>query len=139
MKIQVKKLNALKKYTGGFEFEYEPPKDLCLVPLCGFDGNVRIFGNYEIYDDDSVGIDYTVKYRIKGQCSYCLNEASEDIEQSFEVLFVPEDDADNYSYDGITIDLTTAVNDAILFSQPNLILCREDCAGIDVNNKNKEE
>ena len=138
MKIQVKKLNALKKYSGSFEFDYEPPADLCLIPLCKIEGSVQISGNYEIYDDDSVGINFTVKYLITGQCSYCLNDAKKQIEKPFEVLFVPEDDSDNYSYDGVTIDLTTAVNDAILFSQPNLLLCREDCAGIDVNKKREE-
>ena len=134
MKIEVKKLNALKKYTGDFEFDYEPPKDACLIPLCAIDGKVHIKGDFEIYEDDSVGVNFTVSYRINGQCSYCLEKARADIEKAFEILFVPEDDPENYSYDGITINLQTAVNDAILFSQPNIILCREDCTGIDVNN-----
>ena len=134
MKIEVKKLNALKKYTGSFEYDYQPPENMCLVPMCSIDGNVHIKGSYEIYEDDCVGVSFTVAYRISGQCSYCLKDAHKDIEQSFEVLFVPEEDPDNYSYDGNSIDLKTAVNDAILFSQPNVILCREDCTGIDVNN-----
>ena len=138
MKIQVKKLNALKKYVGNFEFVYEPPSNLCLIPLCEIVGSVQVSGNYEIYDDDSVGVEYSVKHLVKGKCSYCLNDAEKQIEKTFEVLFVPEEDGDNYSYDGITIDLTTAVNDAILFSQPNLLLCREDCAGIEVNKKREE-
>ncbi len=135
MKIEVKKLNAIKKYSGEFGFEQEPSADMCLVPLCRIDGKVRVKGTYEIYEDDSVGVDFSVGYRLTGQCSYCLKEASKEIEQSFEILFVPEDDPENYSYDGISIDLTTAVNEAILFSQPKIILCRDDCTGIDVNNK----
>ena len=135
MKIEVKKLNALKKYTGEFEFDFAPDEGLCLIPLCKIDGKVKVKGGFEIYEDDSVGVNFSVAYRITGQCSYCLNDAATSVEKSFEVLFVPEDDPDNYSYDGISIDLTTAVNDAILFSQPNILLCREDCTGIDVNNK----
>lgn len=135
MKIEVKKLNALKKYTGDIEFDYEAPADMCLIPLCKIDGKVHVKGEYEIYEDDSVGVNFTVSYRITGQCSYCLKEAGADVEKAFEILFVPEDDPDNYSYDGISINLETAVNDAILFSQPNIILCREDCTGIDINNK----
>lgn len=135
MRIEVKKLNALKKYTGDFGFDYEPAADACLIPLCGIDGKVHIKGSYEIYDDDCVGVNFTVSYRLKGQCSYCLSDAVKDIEQSFDILFVPEEDSENYSYDGNSIDLTTAVNDAILFSQPNILLCREDCAGIAENNK----
>ena len=134
MKIEVKKLNALKKYTGDFEFDCEPPEDACLIPLCKIDGKVHVKGDFEIYEDDSVGVNFTVSYRISGQCSYCLEKASADIEKAFEILFVPEDDPENYSYDGITINMETAVNDAILFSQPNIILCKEDCTGIDVNN-----
>ena len=134
MKLEVKRLNALKKYTGDFSFEVEPEQDSCLIPLCKIDGSVRVDGNYEIYDDDSVGVNFKVVYRITGQCSYCLKDAARDIEQTFEILFVPEEDPDNYSYDGVSIDLTTAVNDAILFSQPNILLCKEDCTGIDVNN-----
>ena len=76
-----------------------------------------------------------MSYRIVGQCSYCLEDAEKDVEKAFEILFVTGDDEDNYHYDGISIDLKPAVNDAILFSQPNLILCKEDCTGIDVNNK----
>ena len=135
MKIEVRKLNALKKYTGGFEFDYEPSQDMCLVPLCKIEGKVSVSGNYEIYDDDSVEINFTVKYRIVGQCSYCLNEAETTVEKQFNVLFVTENDNENYYYDGIILNLKTAVDDAILFSQPNLVLCREDCTGIDVNNK----
>ena len=134
MKLEVKRLNALKKYTGDFSFEVEPAQDSCLIPLCKIDGSVRVDGNYEIYDDDSVGVNFKVSYRITGQCSYCLKDAARDIEQTFEILFVPEEDPDNYSYDGVSIDLTTAVNDAILFSQPNILLCKKDCTGIDVNN-----
>lgn len=134
MKLEIKRLNALKKYSGGFEFETEPSADSCLIPLCKIDGKVRVKGEYEIYDDDSVGVNFTVYYRLAGQCSYCLKDAVKNVEKSFEILFVTEDDPDNYSYDGVSIDLTTAVNDAILFSQPNIILCKEDCTGIDVNN-----
>lgn len=134
MKIQVKKLIALNKFTGEFDYEYRPSKDSCLIPLCEISGDVRVKGNYEIYEDDSVAVNFSVSFLIKGQCSYCLKDAEKRIEKEFEVLFVPEDDPDNYTYDGIAIDLTTAVDEAILFSQPNILLCKEDCTGIDVNN-----
>lgn len=135
MKIEVRKLNALGKFTGDFGYSVQPSADMCLIPLCRIVGAVEVKGGYEIYEDDSVGVNFTVKFRIEGQCSYCLCDAFKEIEQAYDVLFVPEDDPENYTYDGISIDLTTAVNDAILFSQPNILLCRDDCTGIDVNNK----
>ncbi len=133
MKIKVKKLNAQRKYSGNFSFGYEPEKDACLIPLCNIKGTVRVDGDYEIYADDSVGVNFTVSYVLEGQCSYCLNAARKEIKKDFEVLFVREKDPDNYYYDGITVNLKTAVDDAILFSQPDVILCRDDCTGIDVN------
>ena len=135
MEIEVRKLNALKKYEGVFEYEYEPPEDSCLVPLCKIEGKVKVSGKYEIYEDDSVGITLTVNYKIAGQCSYCLNDAQQEVSFTQEILYVTEKDDDNYYYDGIKLDLKPAVDDAILISQPNIILCREGCTGIDVTNK----
>lgn len=135
MIIEVKKLNALKKYSGDFVFSYPAPQDKVLLPLTRIEGDVKVEGTYEIYDDDSVAVRFTVGYLLAGSCSYCLSDASKKIEYSDEVLYVPEKDPDNYEYDGIKIDLKSAVDDAILFSQPDVLLCREDCQGIDVNEK----
>ncbi len=130
MEIEVRKLNALKKYTGCFSFEYEPPADMCLVPLCKL-GKVSVSGDYEIYDDDSVGVKLNLVYEISGQCSYCLSEAKSTVSYSTEILYLTEKNGEDYYYDGNKINLKEAVNDAILISQPNILLCKEDCKGID--------
>ena len=135
MEINVKKLLALKKYEGSFEFDYEPSADCCLIPLCRIDGPVKVAGKYVLYDDDSVGVTLTLNYSLSGQCSYCLEEAKKDISYTTEILYLTEEEDDNYIYDGVKIDLDPAVNDAILISQPNVLLCKEGCTGIDVTNK----
>ena len=133
MILEIKKLNALKKYVGNFKYSYKADNDKLILPLTEFSGDIKVWGKYEIYDDDSVGIDLNIAYKIKGQCSYCLNNAEKDIEFFEEILFVPENDPDNYYYDGNKLDLTAAVNEAILFSQPDVLLCKPDCKGINVN------
>lgn len=134
MIIEIKKLTARGKYEGDFSFEFTPSKDKLLIPMCAFVGAVKVEGSYEIYEDDSVGVDFTIKYGLEGQCSYCLEKARKDVEYYSEVLFVADkDDNDNYYYDGIKIDLTAAVNDALLFSQPEVLLCKEGCQGIKIN------
>lgn len=135
MKIEVKKFNAQRKFSGNLQFEYTPTKEQVLLPLTVIEGNVKVSADYEIYDDDSVGVILTISYKLTGQCSYCLEKAQTKIEKTFDILFVTEQDEENYLYDGNTINLQTAVIDAILFSQPNLLLCKDDCAGIDLNNK----
>ena len=61
MELEVKRLIAHGKYTGSFSYDYQPPEDLCLVPLCKI-GDVKVEGEYEIFDDDCVEIRLTVKY-----------------------------------------------------------------------------
>ena len=135
MEINVKKLLASKKYEGSFEYDYEPEADCCLIPLCKIDGAVKVTGSYVLYDDDSVGVTLTLKYTISGQCSYCLENAKKEITYTTEILYLTEEDDDNYLYDGVKINLKSAVDDAILISQPNILLCKEGCKGIDVINK----
>lgn len=132
MRIEIKKLIALKKFTGSFGFDYTPSEDMCLIPLCKIDGDVKVSGDFEIYDDDSVGVNLKVSYKISGQCSYCLAPAEKRVEFTSEILYVPVNDDENYIYDGVKIDLKSAVDDAILISQPNIILCKDDCKGMDV-------
>lgn len=133
MIIEVRKLLTKGKYEGTFAFDFVPEKDKILVPLSSID-KVDVEGKYEIYDDDSVGVTFTLKYNLKGQCSYCLADAEQAIEYSTEVLFVTEkNDCDNYVYDGVKVDLKVAVDDALLFSQPAVLLCKEGCEGIKIN------
>ena len=128
MVIEVKKLIALKKYIGDFEYRITPPLDKLVIPLAEVDGDVLVRGGYEIYADDSVGIRLNLCYRLKGQCSYCLSDAVKEVSYDYEVLFVPDkDDLDNYYYDGAKLDVGQAVKDAFVFSQPNVLLC-DDCA-----------
>lgn len=131
MKIEVRKLNAQKKYEGDFSYDYEPDENLCLLPFCKLSG-VKVCGSYEIYEDNEVSVVFTVGYTLSGKCSYCLEPAEKRIEFETEALFVPKADDENYQYDGNAIDLAPAVKDAILISQPSVLLCREDCTGIDV-------
>lgn len=132
MKLEVKKLIAQGKFVGNFTFDYFPEDNLCLLPLSEIISPVKVTGEYEIYEDDSVGIKLTVAYDITGQCSYCLSDAKDSVCFTSDILFVPEQDDDNYYYDGIKINLETAVKDAILISQPEVLLCKKDCKGIDV-------
>ncbi len=133
MIIEVRKLNTQKKYSGVFSYGYNAPKSLIAVPTFDFADAVKVEGDYLINEDDSLELRFKVKFKLKGSCSYCLEPAEAEIEFEYEALFSPYDEeVDYYSYNGITADITPAVNDAILFSQPSVILCKEGCKGIDL-------
>ena len=128
MIIEVKKLIALKKYVGSFSTQCPPPKDKLVLPLAEAAGDISVEGEYEIYEDDSVGITLNISYKLRGQCSYCLEEAEKIVEYSYEALFVTQrDDPDNYYYDGVRLDIAPAVEDAFVFSQTEVLLCK-NCA-----------
>ena len=133
MIIDVARQIALKKFEGSFSFAYDCPADLTLLPSSAIEGQVQVEGTFEIYDDDSVGVSLKISYLLCGPCSYCLEPVRQRIEYAADVLFITEDDGENYSYNGYKIDLTAAVNDAVLFSQPRVLLCGPDCTGIDIN------
>ncbi|MGN0818693.1 MAG: YceD family protein [Candidatus Coproplasma sp.] len=129
MVLDIKKLIAKKQYVGTFAFDCAPPKDKLVLPLTEVEGDLKAEGEYEIYEDDCVGVTLKLSYKLKGQCSYCLENAEEDITFVTDVLFVPDkDDADNYYYDGARLDLSVAVSDAFVFSQPKVLLCKA-CRG----------
>lgn len=127
MEIEVKRLVALNKFTGNFKFEYEPPKDICIVPLCEV-CDVAVCGEFEIYDDDSVSVLLKLSYTLRGKCSYCLKDTQKRVEYSTDILFVTEKDDDNYFYDGYKINLKVAVDEALVISQPNVLLCDDESA-----------
>lgn len=122
-------------YTGDFSFEEQPPQDSVLLPLCRIEGGVKVTGSYEIFEDDEVEVTLKLKYKLVGQCSYCLADAEKEIEYtSGALLFVTDkDDSDNYVYDGNRLDLSQAVKDALLFSQPEVLLCGRCCKGIKID------
>ena len=132
MIIDIARQIALKNFRGSFSFEYDCPKDLVILPAASVEGKVKVEGEYEIFEDNSVGVHLKISYLLAGQCSYCLEPAKKQIEYEQDILYLTEDDGENYSYNGLKINLTTAVNDAVLFSQPQVLLCREDCKGIEI-------
>lgn len=140
MEIDVSKLCASGKCEGEVRFSYNPPEDCCLIPLCGIEGAVNVNCDYFICDDGKVEVRMTVDYLLSGQCSYCLKDARRHITYTADLLYDVRghgggEEDDRYYYDGRKINLKTAVDDTILISQPNVLLCKDGCEGIDVTNK----
>lgn len=133
MIIDVRKLNAQKKYSGRMEFEYSAPETLIEIPFVKFATPVKIVFDYELYEDDSLEIRGTVSYRLEGQCSRCLQEAAVDVVGELDAYFEARKDYEDYGYTNGVIDLTKAVEDAIMASMPFSLSCGENCEEISYN------
>ena len=138
MVIDVRKLNAQKKYVGSMEFSYSAPETLIDIPTVKFQTPVSVKFDYEIFEDDSVEIKGTVTYRLAGLCSRCLKEAEQTVEGELDAYFQPCKDAEDYSYFGGVIDLTQAVNEAVMASLPYLLSCGEGCEALTYTDKTND-
>ncbi|MBR2646960.1 MAG: DUF177 domain-containing protein [Clostridia bacterium] len=130
MIIDIRKLNAQKLYSGSMEFEYSAPESLIEIPFVKFASPVKISFEYDLYEDDSLEIRGTVSYRLEGQCSRCLKDAAAEVEGELDAYFQPCKDYEDYGYTNGIVDLTKAVEDAIMASMPFTISCGDECEGI---------
>ena len=130
MLIDIRKLNAQKKYAGDMEFEYSAPEQLIEIPFVQFSSPVKIRFSYELYEDDSLEIRGTVNYRLEGQCSRCLQPASQEVVGEIDAYFEPRKDAEDYAYANGIVDLTRAVEDAVMASMPFSLSCGDQCKGL---------
>ena len=127
MTIDIRKLNAQKKYVGSMEFEYSAPETLIEIPFVKFVGPVKISFEYELYEDDSLEIRGTVSYRLEGQCSRCLKDAAQDVVGEINAYFENRKDFEDYGYTNGVVHLENAVEDAIMASMPFTLSCGVDC------------
>ena len=134
MIIDVRKLNAQKKYSGRLEFEYEAPENLIDIPFVKFSSPVKVEAEYELFEDDSLELRGKILYTLEGQCSRCRKETSERVEGELDAYFQPFKGGEDYAYSGGVIDLTNAVNDAIMSSMPRTLSCGENCQDIRYTN-----
>ena len=87
MKIDIRKLNAQKKYSGSMELEYSAPETLIEIPFVKFVAPVKIVFDYDLYEDDSLEVRGSVTYSLEGQCSRCLKPAKADVEGELDAYF----------------------------------------------------
>ncbi|MCD8294118.1 MAG: DUF177 domain-containing protein [Clostridia bacterium] len=125
MDIDIAKMLARGEEEGEFRYDYAPPEDICLVPLCRLE-NVRVSGKFYILNEGCVRVELKLEYRLAGNCSFCLEETAEDITWENEIYFVDEQSDEDYMFDGRRIKMDSAVNEELLLSQPGVLLCEKD-------------
>ena len=138
MTIDIRKLNAQKKYTGDMEFEYSAPESLIDIPFVKFATPIKIAFSYELYEDDSLEIRGKVSYGIEGQCSRCLKETAQTIEGELDAYFQPFKDCEDYSYTHGIVDLKKAVEEAVMASLPFNLSCGDECEGLSYSDETKK-
>ncbi len=129
MIIDILKLKQEPGATKHFGFEYAADDSLLGLPSARFCANVSIGCDATAIGRD-LYVDMTIDYAVTAPCSRCLEHAETSVSYFFSTKFTlfPEEDA--YLYKSGRADLTPAVEEAILLSQPNVIYCKPDCKGL---------
>lgn len=126
--IDVTRAQALNKMSGDLSFEYPADDTLIDIPYVAFSSPVSVSVQYSIAEDGKVEVSGTVRFRLKGLCSRCMQEAEREISGEIDALFVPNgDDGEDYGYINGKITLDEAVRDAVAFALPNSFLCGDEC------------
>lgn len=126
--IDVTRAQALGKRSGDLSFEYPADDALLDIPFVAFSSPVSVSAHYEIAEDGKVEVTGEVRFKLKGLCSRCMQEAEREISGEINALFVPNGDGvEDYAYINGRIALDEAVRDAVAFALPNSFLCGDEC------------
>lgn len=129
MIIDILKLKQEPGATKFFSFDYAADNAILGLPDAGFLGDVKVECEATVKGRD-LFVDLSVSYAVVAPCSRCLDSAETSVNYFSSVKFTlfPEEDA--YLYKSGRADLTPAVKEAILLSQPSVIYCKPDCKGL---------
>ena len=129
MVIDVMELKRNGSLRGEFCFKFCADPALLNIPSVKFDGQAEVSGEAEVSGSD-VYIDAMLKYALVGECSKCLAPARADVIYPFSAKFSLFPEEDEYLYKSGKVDLTAAVNENIVLSEPFAIYCKPDCKGL---------
>ena len=129
MILDLRKLKRSGKESSEFFFEYIPQEQLIDLPSAEIAEPIRINGTVSLTGEHSAFIEGEVDYEITGECTRCLESASQKFNFKFSES-VEENNLDGYSVKNDTIDLAKVVDDLIMINSPITFLCSEDCKGI---------
>lgn len=134
--IDVRRWNAEKNYSGTLVFDFEGDPALIDIPYVAFASPVHAELVCNILEDDSVEVKGTVSFVLKGACSRCLKETSASVKEEAEGYFVPRGakaEDEDYRYENGVIDLREFLRDAVLFSMPARLVCKDGCVAPEYN------
>ncbi len=136
LSIDVRKLNAQKKYAGDLQFEFEGDPSYLVIPFVSFSSPVRASIHYEILEDDSVELTGSITFSVKGSCSRCLTETEHTFSGEVEAYFVTRNaESEDYVYSGGVIHLQDCFNDALMLAMPSALVCSDACVPLTWNGK----
>jgi len=130
----VKLENINNKYEGTIDFssKIEGTDIVGITP-------VQVAGEFEIYDNSEFVFFSDIKCEIVMECALTLKEVIVPLEFSVEDTFSTYEDENNFTIEGITIDLLPIIWSNILLEKPMRVLSENAYDKVDFGNTDFEE
>ncbi len=125
MVIDINLLKRQGKTSEKFKFPFEIDKNLALSPDYEFK-NAVLKCEVEL-KEDYVVVFGEISYTVVGDCVRCLEKTEKPVKVEFDEIFSERPMEDEYSYKSGRLDLGELIKDNVLFSQPTVIYCKDDC------------
>ena len=130
MLLDLRKLKRTGTDSADFYFEYQPTENLVEdLPGCELLLPIKVTGTVSLTGDHTAYVEAEIAFSIKGECTRCLEDATNSYCTEIAEQFDDDNDAGYYVKNDV-IDLTKPVNDAVLMDIPVSFLCKEDCKGL---------
>ena len=89
----------------------------------GFDGWLVKQGNALLMNGNA-------HYTMAHECDLCGEGFTAKYDTKVSATFSENPEEDEYSFDGITVDVAGPIREAIILAFPSRLVCREDCKGL---------
>ncbi len=126
-----------------YDYSFSEDVDLSLYDKRSIEPKTPLeVDGYYVVEKDVVSVVGNARVTILTPCDRCLADVTIEQDVRYDVVYDKSGDDGTYIYTGYTIDITDAVNEALIFAFPTQVLCDSDCKGLCPYcgcNLNKEE
>ena len=101
----------------------------------------RVEGDYMADDDGNISVKGKLTTVAHAPCANCLADASAEIENEFDEVFIrngDQEDDEIFAYDGHLVSMSKLVMSYAVMALPIRFLCREDCPGFEYTDPDAE-
>lgn len=127
MVIDINLLKRQGKESENLEFDFPIDSEISLSPDITFTQG-KFIG--ELVLDGKVFVTGTIEATVQGECSRCLEPASELVKIDVDEVFSERPIDDEYRYKSGLVDLSEMFKDKLLANQPTVIYCKQECKGL---------
>lgn len=94
-----------------------------------FIGDITLDG-WVVKQGDNVLMNGNARYSVSHDCDLCGEAFTKAYDTKVSATFSEHPEEDEFPFDGVTVDLSDAVREAVILAFPSRLTCKDDCKGL---------